>query len=253
MDLVLEARAPKPRSVGRTNILDRGLGIGAIEQYLSVGRQYVDLAKLGWGTSLVTEGLEEKLQTYRRLEIEVCFGGTLFEYFYLKGRVDDYAAWLEDLGIRTVEISDGAVDMPASAKLGFIERLARRFTVYSEVGSKDAVAVASPAKWITAIRAELAAGARSVLLEGRESGTAGMYRTNGEIRMGLIQEIVDSGISLGDIVFEAPQKDQQVWLIKEYGKDVNLANIPPDDVVSLETLRRGLRADTLMHFHGARL
>jgi phosphosulfolactate synthase len=247
--LDLPPRPDKPRPHGRTNILDKGLGVHHLKDMLEVTAPYVDLAKLGWGTSMVTPGVREKIATYQAHDIEVCCGGTLYEVVYCQGKEDDYIAWMKDHGITAVEISDGTVSIPTSDKLAAIERFAKDFTVYSEVGSKDAAAIVAPMKWVKAIKEELRAGAKQVLLEGRESGTAGMYRTSGEIRMGLIEEIIEGGIHKHDIVFEAPQKAQQVWLFKYVGNDVNLANIPPEDVISVETLRLGLRGDTVEQFH----
>jgi phosphosulfolactate synthase len=246
----LPARPAKPRATGRTHAIDTGQGVGWIEDQLAVSGSLVDLAKLGWGTSLVTADLAGKLDAYRRHEVEVCFGGTLFELAYLQGRHLDYADWVADQGVATIEISDGAVEFQGDDKLKLIEMLAGRFTVLSEVGSKDAAAIVSPARWVRAIRAELDAGAAYVILEGRESGTAGLYRQTGEIRMGLVDEIVESGIPLERLVFEAPQKAQQVWLLHTHGPGVNLANIALGDVIPVETLRLGLRADTLVDVHG---
>jgi phosphosulfolactate synthase len=174
----------------------------------------------------------------------------LFEVFYLQGRLDEYAGWMGEMGITSMEVSDGAVTMDEAEKLRAIEHFATDFTVYSEVGSKDADAIVTPAKWLDAIRAELEAGVSHVILEGRESGTAGMYRRSGEIRMGLIDEIIDGGVPADRLVFEAPQKAQQVWLIEHVGPDVNLGNVPMDELIPVETLRLGLRADTLLTLHG---
>jgi phosphosulfolactate synthase len=243
-------RSAKPRSDGRTHIIDKGLPVGLIDGQLRLGGEFVDLVKLGWGSSLVTPNLSEKLDMYRSHDVEVCFGGTLFELAHLQGRVDDYAAWLRELDITALEISDGVLEMEGSAKVALIEKLSAEFTVYSEVGSKDAAAIVTPARWVRAIKDDLAAGAAGVILEGRESGTAGMYRESGEIRMGLIDEILESGIPVDRLVFEAPIKAQQVWLIKHIGPGVNFGNIAPEDALPLETLRLGLRADTLLTIHG---
>ena len=247
--LSLPPRSQKPRVRGRTNVLDKGTPPGQLDDELRVCGPYVDLAKLGWGTGLVTPCLADKVEVYTRHQVDVCLGGTLFELCYLRGELDRYEAFVEDLGLRFVEISNGALEIDAKVKLSLIERFAKRYRVVSEVGSKDAEAIVSPARWVEAIRAELAAGADSVILEGRESGSAGMYRGTGEIRMGLIQEILDAGIAPDRLVFEAPQKHQQVWLIETIGYEANLANIPLSEVLSVETLRLGLRADTLSLFH----
>jgi phosphosulfolactate synthase len=246
----LPQRGAKPRSTGRTHILDKGLPVRFIDDQLDVVGEFVDLVKLGWGTSVVTPNLEDKLGIYRAHQVEVCFGGTLFELAYLQGRVDEYIDWLTSLGVNSVEISDGTLEMSGSDKLDIITRLAPDFTVYSEVGSKDSTAIVTPARWVRAIREELEAGASHVILEGRESGTAGMYRESGEIRMGLIDEIIESGIAVDHLVFEAPTKQQQVWLFKHIGPEINLGNIPLEEALGVETLRLGLRADTLLTFHG---
>jgi phosphosulfolactate synthase len=248
--LSLPSRSPKPRTRGRTNVLDKGMPRGQLEDELRTSGPYVDLAKLGWGTGLVTPELAEKIEVYRRHEIDVCLGGTLFELCYFHNQVDRYEAFVAELGLPVVEISNGTLDIDEATKLALIKRFAANYLVVSEVGSKDADAIVSPARWVGEIAAELEAGADSVILEGRESGSAGMYRGSGEIRMGLIQEILDAGIPADRLVFEAPQKHQQVWLIDKIGSEVNLANIPFADVLSLETLRLGLRADTLLRFHG---
>ncbi len=247
----LPPRAGKPRQIGRTQILDNGHGTAWLDDQLEVAGAYVDLAKLGWGTSIVTPNLQAKLEVYRRHDVEVCLGGTLMELAYLQGRMAEYADWAESIGVSSVEVSDGTVVMSSDDKLRWISELAKRFTVYSEVGSKDAAAIVSPVRWVRAIEAELDAGVAYVILEGRESGTAGMYRQSGEIRMGLIDEIVESGVPIERLIFEAPNKAQQVWLLMYAGSDINLGNIHVDDVISVETLRLGLRADTLLHIHDA--
>ena len=248
--LALPARPPKPRTTGRTHAIDKGAGPAAIADLLAVAADHLDLVKLGWGTAVVTARLEEKIAVYRDHGVDVCLGGTLWELHHLQGRLDEYTGWLRELGLTTVEISDGAVALDPDEKAALIARFATDFTVLSEVGSKDADAIVTPAAWVAAIRRELDAGAAYVILEGRESGSAGMYRPSGEIRMGLIGEIIDAGIDVDRLVFEAPQKAQQVWLLERVGPGINLANIALDEVVSVETLRLGLRADTLLRLHG---
>ena len=248
--LTLPSRPSKPRRTGRTHAIDTGSGPAAVADLLAVASEHVDLVKLGWGTAVVSGALEEKIAVYRDHGVDVCLGGTLWELHHLQGRLDEYAAWLHDLGLTTVEISDGAVALDPEAKAALIARFTADFTVLSEVGSKDADAIVTPAEWVAAIRRELEAGAAYVILEGRETGSAGMYRPSGEIRMGLIGEIIDAGIDVDRLVFEAPQKAQQVWLLERVGPGINLANIALDDLVSVETLRLGLRADTLSRVHG---
>lgn len=241
---------PKPRSTRRTQILDKGLGTRQIEDMLEVTGDLIDLTKLGWGTALVTNGLRAKIGLYQNAGVDVCLGGTLLEVFSLRGEIDIFADLVAGLGLSHVEVSDGAVELPREEKLALIRRFTKEYTVYSEVGQKNPDVVVTPAKWLASIEAELEAGADKVILEGRESGTAGMYRTSGEIRMGLIDEILDAGIPPEMLIFEAPNKAAQTWFIKHIGVDVNLANVSPDDVISLETLRLGLRADTLLDIHG---
>lgn len=243
-------RTTRPRRSGLTCVIDTGLGVRHLDDHLALVSDYVDLAKLGWGTSGVTLGLADKLAVYRSHGIETCFGGTLFELCYLRDRIDDYKRWLAELGLTTVEISDGTLEISTETKAQLIADFSRDFTVLSEVGSKDTTVVVAPARWVSAIESELDAGSTWVILEGRESGTAGLYRESGEMRTGLVQEVLDSGISSDRLVFEAPHKAHQTYLIKLLGPNVSLANIQPSDVIGVETLRRGLRSDTLLHFHG---
>jgi phosphosulfolactate synthase len=204
----------------------------------------VDLVKLGWGTAVVTANLEPKLRAYARADIPVVLGGTLTEIALRDDRIDGLVAWLRELGIRHVEISDGTLAIEHSEKLDLIRRLAAEFTVLSEVGSKDADMIMAPYRWVEQIQTELEAGAWKVITESRETGSAGIYRADGEIRMGLVDEIAHA-VDVDKLLFEAPRKEQQVWFIKRFGREVNLGNIAPDDVLSLETLRLGLRADTV--------
>ncbi len=251
MFLDLNSPPPKPRRLRRTHVIDTGIGVARIRDQLAVSSQFVDLAKLGWGTSVITPRIDAKLDAYRDFDIDVCMGGTLFELAYLKGKVDEYRDWMTGLGVTAMEISDGTLEMEPADKLRQIEKFAPDFTVYSEVGSKDSNAVVAPARWVQQIKTELEAGAAKVILEGRESGTAGLYRPTGEIRMGLVEEITDAGVATDSLIFEAPNKPQQVWLLDALGPDLNLGNVQLDDVIALETLRQGLRSDTLLRFHAA--
>jgi phosphosulfolactate synthase len=232
----------EPRSGGLTHVLDKGLGPRAWEDVLETSGLYIDIVKLGWGTAYVTQNLRQKLEILK--EKPVVIGGTFFEAVYVTGKVDDYKRWLTDLGLTHVEISDGTVEMPREEKLELIADLARDFTVLSEVGSKDSEVNYAPYLWVQWIKEELEAGAWKVITESRESGTAGIFRPSGEMRTGLIDEIVNE-IEVTDLVFEAPTKASQAWFVKEFGPTVNLGNIPPDEVIPLETLRLGLRGDTL--------
>jgi phosphosulfolactate synthase len=232
------------RDGGLTHVIDKGLGPRAVEDLLETAGAYVDIVKLGWGTGYVTQNLERKLALYRDANIPVVCGGTFVEAVWARGRLDEFRAWLSGHGLTHVEISDGVVDMPREQKLELIADLARDFTVLSEVGSKDAEVVFAPYQWVEWIKEELAAGSWKVITEGREGGTAGIYRPSGEMRTGLIDEIVHD-VEVSDLVFEAPTKASQAWFVKQFGPNVNLGNIPPDEVIPLETLRLGLRADTL--------
>ena len=242
--LNVPARSPKPRTSGLTHVIDKGLNLREIEGLFDTAGDYVDIVKLGWGTSYVTQNLEKKIALYRSLEAPVVCGGTLFEAAVALGKLDEYRRWLTENRFSHVEISDGVVELPRERKLELIADLARDFVVLSEVGSKDAEVVFPPYQWVEWIREELDAGAWKVITVGREGGTAGIYRPTGEMRTGLIDEIAHS-IEFGDVIFEAPTKSAQAWFVKHFGPEVNLGNIPPDEVIPLETLRLGLRADTL--------
>ncbi len=243
--LDLPARVQKPREIGMTHVMDKGLGLAEIQTMVDMSGDFIDIVKLGWGTSYVTANLREKLDLYRSLDIPVVCGGTLLEVAESRGKVDGYRTWLSEQGFACVEVSDGTLDMPRERKLELIALFAEDFKVLSEVGSKDAEEIYAPYQWVEWIKEEQAAGAWKVITEARESGTAGIFRTSGEVRSGLIDEIAHE-IDISTLLFEAPQKAQQAWFIKHFGPDVNLGNIPPDEVIPLETLRRGLRSDTML-------
>jgi phosphosulfolactate synthase len=243
--LDLPERSSKPRERGVTHVIDRGLSIAEIEGMVEVAGEFVDIVKLGWGTALATRNLDRKLETYRRHEIPVVLGGTLTELAISRGRLDELVAWVHELGLQYFEISDGTIALEHERKLELIGRLSQEFTVLSEVGSKDDTgAITPPYVWVEQMRAELAAGAWKVIAEGREAGTAGIFRPSGEVREGLIAEIVHD-IPPDRILFDAPRKDQQVWFVRKFGPEVNLSNVPVGEVLALETLRLGLRSDTL--------
>jgi phosphosulfolactate synthase len=246
--LHLPERAGKPRGKGITHVLDKGLGPTQITDLLAVAGPYIDVVKLGWGTAYVTCNLIEKIELYHRHDVPVCFGGTMLELALRQNRLEEYLDAARRFGIQHIEVSDGTVAMPQEDKLALVRRLAKEFIVLSEVGSKDANKVIPPYIWVESIKRELDAGAWKVITEGRESGTVGMFYSNGEVKEGLLGEIIAS-VSAEHLLFEAPNKSQQVWFIKQFGADVNLGNIPPEEVISVETLRLGLRGDTLLHFH----
>jgi phosphosulfolactate synthase len=230
------------RNGGLTHVIDKGLGPRGWEDVLATSGSHIDIVKLGWGTAYVTDNLREKLDVLRGKP--VVLGGTFFEVVYARGRLEEYKRWLSDLGLTHVEISDGTIEIPRDRKLGLIAEFSREFTVLSEVGSKDSSVEYSAEEWTQWLREELDAGAWKVITEAREGGTAGIFDAGGGMRTELIGEIADA-VGIDDIVFEAPTKAAQAWFVKEFGPEVNLGNIPPDEVIPLETLRLGLRGDTL--------
>jgi phosphosulfolactate synthase len=248
--LPLPDRSPKPRVAGLTHVIDTGLSTAEVDGLLRQAAAHIDTVRIGWGSAYVTADLQEKLAAYRAHDVPVMLGGTLTELAWLHGRVDELCAWLDELAIDRLEVSSGVVAIPPAEKTALIERLAQRYTVYAEVGEKDPGALMAPYRWVQLIRDALQAGAEMVVCEGRATGTAGLYRPDGEARTGLIDEIAHE-VAPAKLIFEAPRKHQQVWLIERYGGDVHLGNIPPAEVLSLETLRLGLRADTLGRFHGS--
>jgi phosphosulfolactate synthase len=227
---------------GLTHVIDKGLGPRAWEDVLETCGDYISIVKLGWGTAYVTPNLERKLEILRGKPVVI--GGTFLEAVIAQDKVDDYKAWVARLGLEHVEISDGVIDLPRERKLELIADFARDFTVLSEVGSKDANVVYAPYQWVEWIKEELEAGSWKVITEGREGGTSGIYRPSGEMRTGLVDEIVHE-VPVDDLIFEAPSKSSQAWFIRHLGPSVHLGNIPPDEVIPLETLRLGLRGDTL--------
>jgi phosphosulfolactate synthase len=247
--LDLPSRPAKPRTRGITHVLDPGLSARDAEGLMESGADYIDVVRLGWGSAYVTKELRRKLDTYRGHGVPPMLGGTLTELAWLQGKVDALRRWLDELGIRHVEVSTGTIAIPRDEKLELIETLAQDRTVFAEIGEKDPNALLAPYRWVELIREALAAGAVQVVCEGRAGGDAGVYRADGEVRMGLIDEIVHE-VEAGRLIFEAPQKHQQIWFIDRFGADVNLGNVHPRDVISVETLRLGLRADTLVRFHG---
>ena len=227
---------------GLTHVLDKGLGPRAWEDVLETSGLYIDVVKLGWGTAFVTANLRKKLDVLR--EKRVVVGGTFFEAVWATGQLERYKQWLGELGFDHVEISDGAVEIPREQKLELIADLARDFTVLSEVGSKDSSVEFSSDEWTQWLREELDAGAWKVITEAREGASSGIFTSDGAMRTDLVEEI-GSAVDLDDVIFEAPTKAAQAWFVKRFGPTVNLGNIPPEEAIPLETLRRGLRADTL--------
>lgn len=241
--LTLPDRAAKPREQGITHVLDRGLSVAEIDGLAEVAGEYIDMVKLGWGTAVATGNLDAKLARYREHGIDVMFGGTLTELAIAQNRLDRLVAWLHELDLKHIEVSDGTITLDHERKLELIRRLAEEFTVISEVGSKDNTRIMAPFRWVEQIESELEAGAWKVIAEAREGGNVGIFRHDGEVRQGLVDEILHA-VPGEKIMFDAPRKDQQVWFVRRLGPDVNLGNITPEDVLSLETIRVGLRSDT---------
>lgn len=244
----LPSRSPKPRDEGITHVIDKGLGLSQVEDLLASCADHIDIVKLGWGTGYVTQNLEEKIRLYQQAEIPVCFGGTLLEVAILQGRLDAFRKMAQDLGLTHVEISNGVIDMTMKEKAKYIRDLADDFIVLSEVGSKDSEKIIPPFRWVEMIQNDLDAGAWKVICEARESGTVGLYFGSGEARAGLIDEIC-AKIDHADLIFETPLKAQQVYMVKKLGSEVNLGNIATTEVIPVETLRLGLRGDTMGDFH----
>ena len=244
----LPERTVKPRQYGFTMAMDKGLSIRQVEDFLSVAGDFTDIVKLGWTTSYVTPLLQDKLKVYQEAGIPVYFGGTLFEAFIVRNQFDDYRKILDKYNLTFAEVSDGSIELDHDKKCDYISKLAEQVTVLSEVGSKDAEKIIPPYQWIKLMQAELDAGAWKVIGEAREGGNVGLFRSSGEVRSGLVQEILTK-IPFEKIIWEAPKKAQQVWFIKLLGANVNLGNISPFEIIPLETIRLGLRGDTFNLFN----
>lgn len=248
----LPVRTAKPRTSGFTMVMDKGLSLREAENFLDGNADYVDIVKLGWATSYFTKNLAEKIKLYKDAGVPVYFGGTLFEAFVIRGQFDDYRKVLEKYGLSYAEVSDGSISMQHDQKCEYIRTLSQDVTVLSEVGSKDAAKIIPPYRWIEQMNNELQAGSWKVIGEAREGGTVGLFRDSGEVRQGLVEEILTK-IPEEKIIWEAPQKEQQVWFVKLLGANVNLGNIAPNELIPLETIRVGLRGDTFGHFLGEHL
>jgi phosphosulfolactate synthase len=243
----LPERPSKPRKKGLTMVMDKGLGLRQAENFIEASSDYVDIVKLGFGTSIVTKNLEEKIKLYKEAGFKVYLGGTLFEAFIIRNMFDGYLKLIDKLKLDTAEVSDGSIVMDHDKKCEYIRTLAKHVTVLSEVGSKEEGIIIHPNKWTSMMNNELQAGSWKVIAEARESGTVGIYRPNGHAHTLLINKIL-AKVKQDDILWEAPQKSQQVWFLKLLGANANLGNISFDDVIPLETLRLGLRGDTFLTF-----
>jgi phosphosulfolactate synthase len=240
-------RTEKPRESGYTMVMDKGLSLREAEDMIDSSGDFIDIVKLGWATSYVTSQLDQKIKLYQNAGIPCYLGGTLFEAFVIRDQFDDYMRVVDKYNLEHVEVSDGSITMAHDEKCDYIQRISKNYTVLSEVGSKDAAKIIPPYKWIDQMRTELEAGAWKVIGEARESGNVGLFRDSGEVRQGLVEEILTQ-IPKDKILWEAPQKSQQVWFIKLCGTNVNLGNIATNEIIPLETIRLGLRGDTF-HDH----
>ena len=236
-------RTSKPRNSGLTMVMDKGLSLRQAEELITLNADRIDLLKLGFGTSIITPRINEKVKLYQDAGIEVYCGGTLFEAFFIRKSLDDYLKFIDSLGLTCLEVSDGSMVIDEDEKCEIINKLSKNYKVLSEVGSKEAGILISPSKWTSMMSKELEAGSRKVIAEARESGNVGIYRPNGTAHTALIRKIL-AKVSLDDILWEAPKKAQQVWFIQQFGANVNLGNIGPWDVIPMEALRLGLRGDT---------
>ena len=245
----IPARFQQPRSNGLTVISDKGLSLDSIKNLLSVAGPYIDMVKLAFGTAMVTSFLEEKVALYKSYQVPVFFGGLLFEAFVVRDQVPDFIKLVETCKVDYIEVSDGAINITHKQKCDYIRLFSKTATVLSEVGSgdKDKVHITPPYRWIEIMQAELNAGSKYVVAEAQESGTAGIYRDSGEVREGLVEEILNK-IAAENIIWEAPNKDQQLYFIKLLGCNANLANVSPAEVIALEAMRIGLRSDSFDFF-----
>ncbi|MCC6370767.1 MAG: phosphosulfolactate synthase [Bacteroidia bacterium] len=243
----LPHRTTKPRNEGVTMVMDKGISLRQAEDFVNTSADFVDFVKLGFGTSIITKNTKEKIKLYRDAGLKVYVGGTLFEAFVIRNQFDGYLKYIDNLGLNSAEVSDGSIELEHEKKCEYISKLAKNYTVLSEVGSKEEGVIIHPARWIKMMQNELQAGASKVIAEARESGTVGIFHKNGSAHTLLINRIVNK-IKIENIIWETPQKSQQVYFLKLFGSNVNLGNIGVDDVISLETLRLGLRGDTFFTF-----
>lgn len=241
--LDLPDRQAKPRRRGVTHVIDKGMPLTHAEGLLESSGDYIDLVKLGWGIAYLDASLKERVSLYQSAGITVCLGGTLFEVAAHQGRLDDLRRWVSDIGIDAIEVSNGLCALSRSRKQELVAALSRDHVVLAEAGAKDADAPVSSDDWATEMRDDLAAGARWVIAEGRESGTVGLYEPDGLVRE-LLVETLAAAVPADRIIFETPRRAQQAWFVRRFGPDANLGNIAPEDVLSAETIRVGLRADT---------
>ena len=240
-------RSLKPRELGITMVIDKGSSLQECKNLIESSSDYIDFVKFGWTTSNFSKNLKEKIELFKKANINVYFGGTLFEAFAIRDQFQDYIDILKEYDLKYAEVSDGSISIPHKKKCEYIEKLAKHVIVFSEIGSKDEKKIIPPYKWIKQMKAELNAGSWKVIGEARESGSVGLFRSSGEVRQGLVEEILTE-IPTEKILWEAPQKVKQVWFVKLLGQNINLGNISGNEVISLETIRVGLRGDTFNQY-----
>jgi phosphosulfolactate synthase len=241
--LQLPDRTAKPRQTGVTHVLDKGTPPALIEESLASAGDYLDIVKIGWGIGYLDQALKERVTAYQQAGARVCLGGTLLEIAVAQDKLADLVRWASSKGIDALEVSNGLGWLTAQRKTELVRELAPDFLVLAEAGAKDAAVPVAAADWAREMTADLDAGAGWVVAEGRESGTVGLYDPHGSVRTGLVEDLA-RWVPVERVIFEAPTKAQQTWFIRRFGANVSLGNIPVDDVLSLETLRVGLRADT---------
>lgn len=243
----LPEREIKPRKIGITMVMDKGISLRQAQDFIDTSSDFVDFVKLGFGTSLISKNVKEKIKLYQKANLKVYVGGTLFEAFVIRNKFEDYIKYISDLGIDSAEVSDGSIEIDHEKKCEYIFKLSKEFMVLSEVGSKEEGVIIHPSRWIKMMENELKAGSFKVIAEARESGNVGIYHKNGSAHSMLINRIVNK-IKIENIIWETPLKSQQVYFLKLFGSNVNVGNISIDDVIPLETLRLGLRGDTFFTF-----
>jgi len=251
LELSLPARTVKPRDSGLSNLVDNGYGIAEMEDKLSWCHPFIDIVKFGWASAYISSNLTQKVELVRRYDIRPCPGGMMFELCWQQNKIEDYAVWLADNGFDLVEVSNGSLNIAESDKRSMVEFFAGRgFTVLAEVGSKDVNLVTPPEDWVSFVKADLEAGAWKVILEGRADASAGIYQNDGTLQEGIIEAVLDA-VAPEQLIFEAPHKRQMTWFIRRLGSNVNIGNVPLGEVLNLETLRLGLRGDTVADFHAS--
>lgn len=245
--LQLPYRERKPRSGGFTHVLDKSIHLDDLAGFIDSAGEFIDFWKFGWGTGYIDPVIGKKVEALSGQGIRACLGGTLLEVAWSQGKEDEYLEWASDIGLTCVEVSNGALDMPIPEKRRLISKAAEQFEVLSEVGSKNPTVAVSASEWAEQAAGDIAAGASWVLGEGRESGSVGLYTSEGKVREDVVEAMV-TAVGAGKIIFEAPRRSQQAWFVRRFGPDVNIGNVIPAEVLGLETLRLGLRADTIGSF-----